>query len=161
MTVKIEGLGNLQKAFQTHKNQIELKTVRRMVASGGAVLRNEAKTIARSKGLKKTGALIRNIAIKRERSTPPGVTQYNLGVRSGRNLGKRHTKFLALSKTGRIVTRRENDPFYWWFHEFGTKYIQARPFIQEAFKNKRAEAIAAMEQKMKQEIDNANGAVTT
>ncbi|SFK74500.1 phage protein, HK97 gp10 family [Nitrosomonas aestuarii] len=159
MTTIFEGLGDLRKAMADHKREIQTKTVRRMVASGGAVLRKESKTIARKLGLEKTGSLIRNIAIKRERKTPPGVTQYNLGVRHGRDLGKRHTKFLALSKSGRVVTKRVNDPFYWRFHEFGTKYIQANEFIQQSLKNKRTEAIAAMSAKLKQEIDKANRTV--
>lgn len=158
MTVIVEGIGDLQKAFANHKQQISTKTVRRMVASGAGVLRGEAKKIARQKGLKKTGAMIRNIAIKRERRTPPGVTQYNVGVRHGRDLGKRHTKFLALSKTGRIVTRRENDPFYWRFLEAGTKYIQANHFIKQSLENKRAEAIARMGEKLQQELAKANRA---
>lgn len=161
MTVIVEGIGDLQKAFAQHKKQIELKTVRRMVASGAGVLRAEAKKIARQKGLKKTGSLVRNIAIKRERRAPPGVTQYHLGVRSGRRLGKKYEEFSISDRTGRVVTSYKNDPFYWWFHEFGTKYINARPFLQEALKNKRSEAIKAMEEKLKQEIEKANRAVTT
>lgn len=207
MTVIVEGIGDLQKAFAQHKQQIELKTVRRMVASGAGVLRTEAKKIARQKGLKKTGAMIRNIAIKRERRTPPGVTQYNVGVRHGRDLGKRHTKFLAFSKRkGRVVIRRKDDPFYYRFIELGhnvvarssgqegtgktrfkvrlksgnehfrtrkfrydsitgrrknpTGFVKAYPFLAPALRNKRAQAIAAMEQKMQQELAKANRTVT-
>jgi len=159
MTVRIEGLGDLQKAFAGVSNNIKLKTSRRMVASAGGILRKEAKSIARKQGLKKSGSLIRNIAIKRESKSQPGITQYHLGVRHGRDLGKRHTKFLALSKTGRIVTRRENDPFYWRFLEVGTKYIKAYGFIQQSLDNKRVEAIAAMSSKLRQEIDKANRTV--
>ena len=162
MTVKIDGLGDLQKSFAGLRDDMKLKTSRRMVASGGGVLRKEARTIARNQGLKKTGALIRNIAIKRERRTPPGITQYHLGVRHGRDLGngKRVIKFLELSKTGRIVTRRQNDPFYWRFLEVGTKHIKSHEFIQRALKNKRTEAIAAMSKKLQQEIVKANRTVT-
>ena len=159
MTVKIEGLGELRKSFAGLSDDMKVKISRRMVAAAGGVLRKEAKTIAQRKGLKRSGALIRNIAIKRERRAPEGVTQYNLGVRHGRDLGRRAKKFLAVSKTGRIVTRRENDPFYWRFQEFGTKFIQASEFIQQAPKNKHNEAIAAMREKLKKEIDKANRTV--
>jgi len=161
MTVTIKGLGDLQKAFAGVSNNMKLKTSRRMVAAGGGILRKEAKTIARKQGLKKTGSLIRNIAIKRESKAPSGITQYHLGVRHGRDLGKRHAKFLAISKSGRVVTRRENDPFYWRFLEFGTKYIKSHEFIQQSLENKRAEAITAMSTKLKQEIDKANRTAKT
>ncbi len=158
MTVKIEGIGELQKMFAGLRDDMKFKTAQRMVASAGSVLKKEAASIAQSKGLKKSGAMIRNIAIKRERKAPEGVTQYHLGVRHGRHLGngKKVIKYLALNKRGRVVTRRENDPFYWWFIEFGTKYIQAHRFVQQSLENKRAEAIAAMEKRLQQDIEKAN-----
>ena len=84
---EILGIGQLQKSFANLKQDMLIKTSRRMVASGGGVVRTEAKKIAQSYGLRKSGALIRNIAIKRERNAPAGTEQYNLGVRHGRDLG--------------------------------------------------------------------------
>jgi HK97 gp10 family phage protein len=156
MVERMEGFGNLRKTFDQLDRNLKQKIGPRMVAAGIGVWRKESKTIAQAKGLKITGALIRNIAIKRERKVPEGVIQYHLGVRHGRDLGRRAKKTLAVSKTGRVVTKRENDPFYWRFLEFGTKHIAAAEFIQQAPKNKRAEAIAAMEKKLQQEIAKAN-----
>lgn len=102
------------------------RTSKRMVAAAGGVLKKEAKAIAQSKGLKISGALIRNIAIKRERNAPAGTEQYNLGVRHGRDLGngKKVTKYLEYSKRkGRIVIKRKDDPFYWKFVELGHKIV--------------------------------------
>lgn len=122
--VKMLGIGELSKHFANLKQDISNKTAMRMVASAGGVLKKEAKSIALSKGLRITGSLIANIAIKREKNVPPGVTQYHLGVRHGRDLGKRHTKYLAFSKRkGRVVIKRKNDPFYWKFIEFGHKIV--------------------------------------
>lgn len=121
---EILGIGDIQKKFLNLRQDMVLKTSRRMVAAAGTVLKKEAKAIAQSKGLRISGALIRNIAIKRERNAPEGTEQYNLGVRHGRDLGKRHTKYLALSKrSGRVVIKRENDPFYWRFIEFGHNIV--------------------------------------
>ena len=144
---EIFGIQGLQAKFLDLRQDMVLKTARRMVASGGAVLRTEARTIAQSLGLKKTGALIRNIAIKRERAAPAGTEQYNLGVRHGRDLGngKKVIKYLEVGKSGRVVTRRQNDPFYWKFLEFDTKNRRATPFIQTALKNK-SEQILRKEQ---------------
>ena len=128
----------------------------RATAAGGRVLRKEAKSLAKQHGLKKSGALIRNIAIKREKNAPPGTVQYNLGVRHGRNLGngKKVIKFLALNKkTGRVVTKRQNDPFYWFYHEFGTRSLSKKSFIEQAFKNKRKEAAAAMGAQLAKDLE--------
>lgn len=121
---KIIGIEGLQAKFLELRQDMTIKTARRMVASAGTVLKKEAKAIAQSKGLQISGAMIRNIAIKRERNAPEGTEQYNLGVRHGRDLGKRHTKYLAHSKRkGRIVIRRKEDPFYYRFIELGHKIV--------------------------------------
>lgn len=156
---QILGLGELAKQFQKLRDDIKIKTSRRMVASAGGVLRREARAIAQSYGLKKSGALIRNIAIKRERNVPAGTEQYNLGVRHGRDLGngKKVVKYLAVNKqSGRVVTRRENDPFYWKFLEFDIKHRNATPFIQAALENKTKEAIAAMEDRLNKDLAKAS-----
>ena len=130
------------------------KTAAKMVAAAGGVIRKEAKSIAQSKGLRKTGSLIKNIAIKRERNVPANTVQYNVGVRHGREFGKRKNvvKYLAVGRKGRIVTKYKDDPFYWRFLEFGTKNITAKPFIAPALERRRADAIKAMEAAFDKEI---------
>jgi len=158
MMASVTGLGDLRGEFKKLRSDMKLKTGRRMVASGGRVLRKEAKTIATARGLKKSGALIRNIAIKRERNAPQGTEQYNLGVRHGRDLGngKRVIKFLAVDKrSGRVVTRRQNDPFYWRFLEFDTSRRKGTSFIEQAFKNKRTQAAAAMGVQLSKDLAKA------
>jgi HK97 gp10 family phage protein len=151
---KVIGIEGLQAKFLELRQDMTIKTARRMVASAGSVLRTEARTIAQSHGLKKSGALLRNIAIKRERKAPAGTEQYNLGVRHGRDLGngKKVIKYLEVGKSGRVVTRRQNDPFYWKFLEFNTKYRNATPFIQTALENKSEQAIAAMQDRLDKDL---------
>ncbi|MBY0474215.1 MAG: HK97 gp10 family phage protein [Nitrosomonas sp.] len=155
---EILGLGDLARNFKNLKSDMVVKTSRRMVASAGGVLRREARIIAQSLGLKKSGALIRNIAIKRERRAPAGTEQYNLGVRHGRDLGngKKVIKYLELGKSGRVVTRRANDPFYWKFLEFDIKHRNATPFISKALDNKSQEAITAMEDRLNKDLEKYN-----
>ena len=154
MAANIEGLGDLTASFSQLNADIRDKSARRIVASGGALLRKESRVVAQSHGLRKTGALINNIVIKRERHKPAGTEQYNLGVRHARDLGngKKIVKYLALSKSGRIVTKRENDPFYWKFLHFGTKHIQATRFLEIALENKATAAVDAMAEKAKKEV---------
>ncbi|MFC7518696.1 HK97-gp10 family putative phage morphogenesis protein [Herbaspirillum sp. GCM10030257] len=155
MAEKVEGLAELRTQFASVGTEMKTRTARGMVVSAGGVLKREAKRLAQEHGLLKTGALINNIAIKREK-TPDGIAQYHLGERHGRDLGRKAEKKLVVGKSGRIVTRRENDPFYWFYHEFGTKKMQARPYIAPALENKRDAAIEAMEKRLARDIEKAN-----
>lgn len=169
---RIDGLDHLRKSFNGLAKDMQEKASRQMVAAAGGILRSEAKRLAQGQGLRKTGALIRNIAIKRER-TADGVTQYNLGVRHGRNLGKKAEKRLKVGKSGRVVTEYLNNPFYWSFLEFGRNVypgdgrrrrrvaaksrVAATPFIAPALENKRDDALNAMATRLARLIDKANG----
>lgn len=154
MDANITGLKELNSAFKSMGENVSKKTGLKMVASAAAVIRKEAKNIARSKGLKKTGTLINNIAIKRERNVPADTVQYHVGVRHGREFGRRKNvvKFLALGKRGRIVTKYKNDPYYWRFLEFGTKHIRPLKFLEPALESKRQEAINAMQATLQKEL---------
>lgn len=147
MAGEVIGIKDLLNTMQRLNVQMTTKTGARMVAAAGGVVRKGAKAIAQSKGLRKSGSLISNIAIKREKNAPAGTVQYNLGVRHGREYAKRNrnvVKYLAVGQRGRVVTRYKNDPYYWRFIHFGTKYIKPVPFIVDALNTKRLEAIAAM-----------------
>lgn len=155
MAEKIEGLGGLRAAFAEISRDMRTRTARAMVVAAGGVLKREAKRLAQSQGLRKTGALINNIAIKRER-TPDGIAQYHLGERHGRDLGRKAERKLVVGRNGRIVSKRTNDPFYWYFHEFGTKKMRARPYIGPALENRREDAIQAMEKRLAAVVEKAN-----
>lgn len=172
------GLPELNSAFKRLAVNAD-RVARKMVVAAGRVLKGEAKRLATSYGLKKTGALIKNIAIKREK-TEPGVAQYHLGVRHGRNLSKKDKSNSALKvKGGRIVSAAVDDPYYWRFHELGwtprgakgalrgsdrnkarqrselKASGQFRPgtsFIEKALENKGREAIDAMGVSLNEEL---------
>jgi HK97 gp10 family phage protein len=121
----LEGLGDLRQSIKDMRTEVRTKHARRVAAAGGGELKKEAKRLVVAQGLVKSRALLNNIVIKREPRTPDGIEQYNLGVRHGRALGngKKVKKFLAIGRGGRIVTRRQDDPFYWRFLEFGHKIV--------------------------------------
>ena len=154
--VQILGIGELLRKFSELAENMKQKTARRMVATAGGIVRKEAKALALSQGLKQTGALIKNIAIKREKNVPEGVEQYHLGVRHGRELrrAKIDKIFLVKNKSGRVVWKRVDDPFYWRFLEFGTKQINPYRFIQQALNNKQQEAIDAMLSRLHRDLLN-------
>lgn len=157
MAVDIKGIADLSRTFKGLSLDLQKKTAPRMVAAAGGIIRKKAKSNAQAQGLRKTGALINNIAVKREKNAKPGTVEYHVGVRHGRALGngKKVVKYLAVTKHGRIVTKRQNDPFYWRFLEFGTKHIRATHFIGSAFDSTHSQVIAAMEGALKKAIDRA------
>lgn len=178
----IGGLSELKANFAKLGDAMERRVARAMVASGGAVLKREAKALAQGYGFKRTGALLKNIVIKRETAAPAGTAQYNLGVRHGRNLTKKQkTEGKSLKiRGGRVSVKYKDDPFYWRFLEFGwiprapgkalkggarkkaaarkesaSKKIAGRSFIEKALSNKRQQAIDAMGERLQRELDKA------
>ena len=125
---EVLGIGDLKANFAKVKDDMGTRVSRRMVAKAGGVLKAKAKTIAISNGSVQSGAMVRNIVIKRETQAPAGTTQYNLGVRHGSALSmkvRESSKRLAVSGSGRIVTRYSNDPYYWRWVEQGHKVVAA------------------------------------
>jgi HK97 gp10 family phage protein len=143
---KMIGLGEMRDKFaQLGEAPMQTRIGRKMVVAAGRIVKSEAKAVAQAKGLRRTGALIKNIAIKRDPQAPVGTVQYNLGVRHGQDLTKKQKKKSKLGiKGGRIVKQYEDDPYYWRFAEFGTKHQAATPFIGPALENKATDAVAAM-----------------
>lgn len=157
---EILGIGELSQSFRGLKTDMETRTARAMVVAAGGVLKRKAKSIAQANGSVRTGAMIKNIAIKREPQAPAGTAQYHLGVRHGRQLTKKQktNSKLAVNKGGRIVKRYEDDPYYWRFAEFGTKKQQATPFIAPALEQGKTEAIDAMATRLQKELEKASKA---
>lgn len=124
----VQSIDGLTAAFREVSEDMEAKVSRRMVVAGGKIIRDDAKSIARANSSVISGAMVENIAIKRETKAPDGTAQYHIGVRHGRDQGRKArsqgTKRLVVSK-GRIVTRRMNDPFYWRFVERGHRVVPA------------------------------------
>ena len=157
MAEEVLGIGDLSQSFKALKTGMETRVARVMVAAAGGVVRKAARSNAQAEGLRKTGALIKNIVIKREPQAPSGTAQYNLGVRHGRNLTKKQKAKgkLAINGAGRIVKRYEDDPYYWRFAEFGTKKQQATPFLAPALEENKEAAIEAMAERLQRELDKA------
>lgn len=178
-TPDVVGIAELAASFKRLGAGFELRAGRAMVASGGSVLKAEARALALGHGFKRTGSLIRNIVIKREtRPDVPQRVEYHLGVRHGRAMTKKQRsagKKLGI-RGGRVQTRYEDDPFYWKFLEFGWiprktalkggerrkaaqrakdagRKIPGRSFIADALKNKRGEVLTAMERRLLRELE--------
>lgn len=148
--VKIEGMDELLKNFRVLHDDLKFKAAASAVASGARVVANAAKKNARAQGLELSGALIENIAVKRNKTGRDKI-QYNVGVRHGRK-SKNTREIVQYRGTKKKVTY-ENDPFYWWFHEFGTSKMPARPFMRPAFESNVENARQAMVKRLRASIE--------
>lgn len=150
----ISGFAELEKTLKGMKEDIAKKAVTSATAAAASVVRAEAKKRAKAHGLELEGYLIDNIAYKKEK-TPAGLTQYNVGVRHGQGGRRKHTakRRMYFTKKGKRRFRYENDPFYWRFHEFGTKKMKARPFLRPAFEATKEAQIEAMRKRLRARID--------
>lgn len=147
---KIDGLDDLLKNFRALHDDLKFKAAAAAVAGGARLVANEAKKNAQQQGLEFSGALLENIAIKRNKTGPDKI-QYNVGVRHG-SKAKRAREIVRYRGTKKKV-RYENDPFYWWFHEFGTSKMPARPFMRPAFEANVENVKQAMTKRLRSSIE--------
>jgi len=139
--VTIQGLDVFAQALKILPANVARRVLRGAVASGGKVIRDEAKAKAPvftgkvSQGHPPPGTLRRAIALGRSnRSSGPGKEVYHVFVRNA-----------ATSSKGRkVAVGGKFDAYYWRFVEFGTSKMAARPFMRPAFEVKKDEAIGAI-----------------
>ena len=136
-----------------------INTEARIAAAAGAtIVKREAVSIARVQGLVDTGALVKNIAIKRERGTPKNIHEYHIGVRHGAS-AKAAQRIAVRNRDGKIKFQWTNNPFYWWFWEFGhyngflKRHVAARPFIRPAMEAKQGEVMGAIKFRLAARLD--------
>jgi HK97 gp10 family phage protein len=120
-TVKLTGFSQLSNTFKQVKTNVQDRALVRMVASGANVVKKTARKIVQSKRIVKSGALLNNIVLKREHDVPPGVVQYNVGVRHGPRGGK--VKVVGVNAGGGVKVSYPDDPYYWWWVEAGHAYV--------------------------------------
>lgn len=121
----ILGIGAMSQNFRALRTGMETRVARLMVVAAGGVLKKKAKAIAQANGSVRSGAMVKNIAIKREPSAPAGSVEYHMGVRNGGQLTKKQksTAKLAVNSVGRIVKKYQDDPYYWRWVERGHRVV--------------------------------------
>lgn len=58
-------------------------------------------------------------------------------------------------KLGKRGAKNPNDPYYWWWVEFGTSKMAARPFLRPAFNDTKDAQLEAMRKRMRAGIERA------
>lgn len=133
------GFKELAEAMQALPQRVATNALRRSVAAGARVIRDEAKMRAPVD----TGEMRRDIKIKRER------------VAAG--LSARYSVFVLSGKASRIAGKARNvdkNSFYWRFIEFGTAKMSAKPFMRPAFEAKKTEAVQKIADSLGEAIEH-------
>lgn len=147
ISVRIEGLDALRRKLATLPLRVERNVMRRAVAAGAAVIRDEARTRAPvyhgdvAKGHPPPGTLKKAIWQKFiPEASRNGRTVFYVGVRRGKlrqQIGK---------------SQSNQDAYYWWFVEFGTSKMAAKPFLRPAFDSRKEQATTAIAAQISQGI---------
>ncbi len=159
--IQVRGLRELNSALKEFPDKLKKKAVRRAIAAGTKLVQKQAKINAP----KKSGVLRRAIAV---RSTPsrsqPNLVRSSVFVRTG---GKR-------TKAARA---RGDDPFYWYFQEFGWRatgrrkrgggltrskfrsngrHIPPKRFMRNAFNSTHGRVLVTFRRTLTREINTYN-----
>lgn len=141
--VKIEGLDILAERLKGLGPDISKKTLASAVAAGAGVVKRSVIAKAEAQELKDTGRLLRSIYIKRIRKTSNAQqAEYIVGVRSGKKFQKSN-----------------RDAYYWFWHEFGTEKMPARPFVRPGFESSKFDADGKIKNVLVKKVDSYNNYV--
>jgi HK97 gp10 family phage protein len=140
ISMKVEGLRELNKALQELPLQVRGRPLRSATQKAAAVIRNEA----RARVPVDTGLLKREIITSRSRrQSGEGRETYSIMVKQ---LTKKYADTKANRRNKRVNKKYkvEGLAYYWRFIEFGTSKMAARPFLRKAFETKQREAVEVL-----------------
>ena len=100
----------------------------------------------RSAALVTPGTLKKAIRVSRSKINKGQRGLYEVIIRVKPLKVKQIKKFKA--ETGKMGALNPNDPYYWWWVEFGTSKMAARPFLRPAFNTTKDQQLARMRARM-------------
>jgi HK97 gp10 family phage protein len=149
--VKVSGLPDLREALRSIPDKLRKRALRTALAAGGRVVRGAARQAAPiipaaalpvRRGIRKPGTMRDAISVRTSKlSTRRGDVGVYVNVRP--------------AKRGARGAKNPNDPYYWRWIEFGTKFAAPRPFLQEGAK-KLGEALQVFIAKIGPQIAKLN-----
>ena len=147
-SVKVHGLQELSQTLMKLPAELEKRVIMGALRAAAQTIRKEA--IVRAPVLqipdprRRAGTLKKNISVRRVK----GETAVYVGV-----FGASRKKIAAFKASGGGKgANNPDDPYYWRWVEFGTKFQPARPFLRPAFEAKKYEALRKFEEYMKKRL---------
>lgn len=163
---KIAGLHELLKGLQRLPEDLGRKEVWAALGGAAAEVRREAIALgpeldsqdpAVIAGRRRPGTLKKAIRASRSRINKGQAGLYEMIVRVKPLKGKKKAQFK--SETGKGRHLNPDDPYYWWWVEFGTEKMAKRPFMRPAFENTKDAQLERMRKRMKAAIERAARAI--
>lgn len=150
--VHVKGVSELTAKLRALPDKLKRKALRIAVQAAAKVVRDEARRLFRMYWTVRTGRLLKNIVMKyiSEKSKGERMTYYVLVKKVRRRYAQNRTN-AKLQRAGKSY-QAEGNAYYWRHLEFGTAYIRAQPFMRPAFEKKSREAIEAMAEVLRREI---------
>lgn len=161
-TTQIAGMRELLQGLSDLPFQLGKGAIYAALGGAGAIVRKEAVALAPQlsgdapavlRGERKSGTLKRAIRVSRSKINRGKDGLWEVIVRVKPLKRKQVTKFK--SSTGLKSTLNPDDPYYWWWVEFGTSKMAARPFLRPAFEGTKDAQLQAMRTRMKAGLERA------
>lgn len=157
VTVKIDGLQELQARFHKLRDDVQKKGAMQAVGGASKVTMEQAKRNVVANQSVRSGAMLNAIGTRRmTRASHPGLEMWAVGVFKGMTVktyvpsAKNFRKMRAM-KTYDV----EGPAYYWKFVELGTVKMDAKPFLRPAMREKQADARDVMIEKLRVWIERA------
>lgn len=116
--IKLDGVDELKRALEALPAAIRTKAVRGALTAAGRVIQKQARinapVLKSSTATRTAGTVRKAISVRRSR-------QRTRNADEGVFVGVRPLRGSRQNKLGRAGASNPNDPYYWWWVEFGTK----------------------------------------
>lgn len=153
-SVRISGLSELSQQMRELGGKVSGRIARRAMNNGAGVLKTEIKqrvpVLEKTTPRRRRGTVKRNIRSK-TKIQRNGQVRTRIWVKS---LPDKKVKAFKQA-TGKSAALNPDDPFYWWFVEFGTSKMAAKPFMRPGFEAKKEAAAEAVVRTLKEETEKA------
>lgn len=148
--VRLHGLPELKALFNRLPERLGDRVVMAALRAAAQVIRKEAMlrvpVLRLPTKYRNAGTVRKAITVRKSQQSAYAVF---VGVK--RLKGRQIAAFKKT--TGQKSTENPDDPFYWWWLEFGTSKLPAAKFLRGAFEAKKFEALRKFEEYMKARIE--------